>query len=72
MKAKDIVKAGIPAGPLVKLAMGLLGPAARAGLWPGSARRLSRWTRVSEVMGVLSIGADWQRPRKCRNYQKAE
>ena len=32
MKARDIEKAGIPVGPLVKLAMGLLGPAAQAGL----------------------------------------
>ena len=32
MKAKDIQKAGVPAGPLVKLTMGLLGPATQAGL----------------------------------------
>jgi tRNA-splicing ligase RtcB (3'-phosphate/5'-hydroxy nucleic acid ligase) len=32
MKAKDIQKAGVPAGPLVKLTMGLLGPSAQAGL----------------------------------------
>jgi tRNA-splicing ligase RtcB len=32
MKAKDIQKAGIPAGPLLKLALSLMGPAAQAGL----------------------------------------
>lgn len=32
MKARDIEKAGIPAGPLVKLTMSLLGPAVRSGL----------------------------------------
>lgn len=32
MKAKDIQNAGIPAGPLLKLALSLMGPAAQAGL----------------------------------------
>ncbi len=32
MKAKDIQKAGIPAGPMLKLALSLMGPAAQAGL----------------------------------------
>lgn len=32
MKARDIEKAGVPAGPLVKLTMSLLGPAVRSGL----------------------------------------
>ena len=32
MKAKDIQKAGVPAGPLLKLTMKLLGPATQAGL----------------------------------------
>lgn len=32
MKVKDIQKAGIPAGPILKLALSLIGPAAQAGL----------------------------------------
>ena len=32
MKARDIQKAGVPAGPMLKLALSLMGPAAQAGL----------------------------------------
>jgi len=32
MKAKDIQKSGIPAGPILKLALSLMGPATQAGL----------------------------------------
>lgn len=32
MKDRDIQKAGVPAGPLLKIALSLMGPAAQAGL----------------------------------------
>ena len=48
MKAKDLQKAGIPAGPLLKTALSLMGPAAQAGL-----KRKQITERLPETPGPL-------------------
>ncbi len=51
MKARDIQKAGIPAGPLLKLALSLMGPAAQG--WIGSLQD----DRPRMVVDQIEIGA---------------
>lgn len=53
MKAKDIEKAGVPAGSLVKLTMGLLGPAIQAGL-----KKKQIAERLRNIVGVPDAHVD--------------